>query len=505
MYLSKSKYCRAYQCNKMLWLDTNMPEVGEEINNDSVLDNGTMVGELARKLFGEDINIEFNTNLNKMIEDTKEVINNNKKCNITEASFNYNNNFCSVDILKKDNDTYEIYEVKSSTAVDDIYKVDASYQYYVLTKLGLNVTKVCIVYLNNKYIRKGEIELDKLFNIEDITTIAINNLDTIDNKIKEINTYMEQKNIPKDDIGNQCKKPYECPYFNYCTRNLDKPNIFDISGMHFTKKIKYYYQGITSLKDLSKEKISHKYLEQIDYEINNKEDKIEKDKIKEFLDTLSYPLYFLDFETFQQPIPLYDNISPYEQIPFQYSLHYIEQENGELYHKEFLSEANIDPRRKLAESLVKDIPENVTTLAYNMSFEKGVIEKLAKLYPDLSKHLMNIHKNIKDLETPFAKRQYYTKQMKGRSSIKLVLPALFPDDPSLDYHNLEGVHNGSEAMSTFANLGNLSKEEQQIVRHNLLKYCELDTYAMVKIWDKLESITKERNELYANRYRKLKK
>ena len=142
-----------------------------------------------------------------------------------------------------------------------------------------------------------------------------------------------------------------------------------------------------------------------------------------------------------------------------------------------------------------------------MSFEKGVIEKLAKLYPDLSKHLMNIHKNIKDLETPFAKRQYYTKQMKGRSTIKLVLPALFPGDPSLDYHNLEGVHNGSEAMNTFANLGNLSKEEQQIVRNNLLKYCELDTYAMVKIWDKLNSIVNERSELYGspNRYRKLKK
>ena len=118
---------------------------------------------------------------------------------------------------------------------------------------------------------------------------------------------------------------------------------------------------------------------------------------------------------------------------------------------------------------------------------------------------MNIYNNMKDLMIPFKDREYYTKEMYGSYSIKYVLPALFPNDPSLDYHNLEGVHNGSEAMNTFSNLGNLSIEEQQIVRNNLLRYCELDTYAMVKIWDKLENIVKERSETNGNRYRKLKK
>ena len=140
-----------------------------------------------------------------------------------------------------------------------------------------------------------------------------------------------------------------------------------------------------------------------------------------------------------------------------------------------------------------------------MMFEKMVIKNLAKIYPDLSNHLMNIYNNMKDLMIPFKDREYYTKEMYGSYSIKYVLPALFPNDPSLDYHNLEGVHNGSEAMNTFSNLGNLSIEEQQIVRNNLLRYCELDTYAMVKIWDKLENIVKERSETNGNRYRKLKK
>ena len=210
------------------------------------------------------------------------------------------------------------------------------------------------------------------------------------------------------------------------------------------------------------------------------------------MSTLSYPLYFLDFETYQQSIPEYDDIAPYMQIPFQYSLHYIENKNGELKHKEFLSEGGIDPRRILAERLVKDIPLNVCIVAYNMSFEKNVIKYLAGLYPDLSSHLMNIHDNIKDLMIPFKNRDYYTKDMHGSYSIKYVLPALFPGDPSLDYHNLEMVHNGSEASNTFNNLDKYSLEELKEVRKNMLKYCELDTYAMVKIYNKLNKIIEEK-------------
>ena len=192
--------------------------------------------------------------------------------------------------------------------------------------------------------------------------------------------------------------------------------------------------------------------------------------------------------TFQQSIPQYEDIKPYEQIPFQYSLHYIESEDSPLEHKEFLSEPDIDPRRKLAESLVKDIPKDVCVLAYNMSFEKTVIKNLAELYPDLKEHLLNIRDNIKDLMIPFYNRDYYTKDMYGSYSIKYVLPALFKDDEKLNYHNLEEVHNGSEAMSAFANMGKLLTKDREKLRHNLLKYCELDTYAMVKIWKKLKDI-----------------
>ena len=502
MNLSKSKYCNGIQCKKMLWLDKYCKDEKEDVANDSVLDNGTEVGILAKELFGPHIDIEFSENLNSMIEDTKKSLE-NKNAVITEASFNYNNNFCSVDILKKENDNYELYEVKSSTEVKDIYLHDASYQYYVMTKLGYNVTKVSIVHINSNYVRGETLELDKLFTIVDITDIAKSKLNEVDTKIKEINTYMEQTKEPNDDIGMHCVTPYDCPFFNHCTKHLPENNIFNIRRMRNSKKFKLYHEGIYSYEKLLTVDIDWKCKQQIEFELYDKAPIINKEKIKEFLNTLSYPLYFLDFETYQQSIPEYPGIKPYQQIPFQYSLHYIEGKDKELLHKEFLSEASIDPRRTLAESLIKDIPKDVCTLAYNMMFEKMVIKNLAKDYPDLKEHLMNIHDNMKDLMIPFKDREYYTKDMLGSYSIKYVLPALFPNDPSLDYHNLEQIHNGSEAMSTFATLGSLSKEEQKIVRHNLLKYCELDTYAMVKIWQKLLEVTKE--EPNDNRYRKIKK
>ncbi len=486
MNLSKSRYCRGIQCPKMLWLEKYKPAVIEESDNSSVLEQGNVVHEVARYLFGEHINIEYTDNLNEMIKDTYRTIESYEDVIITEASFNYEKNFCSVDILKKNKDNYEIYEVKSSTGVHDVYINDASYQYYVLTSLGLNVTKCSIITINSSYERVGNIELDKLFTINDITNEVKSLQPKVKENIKKINTYMDSDIERNEAIDDHCYNPYLCPFFSYCTRNLPHPNVFDITKTPGVTAMKLYKQGYITFEDLLKAKIGKKYRERIEYDLYDKPDHIDKLSIKEFLDTFSYPLYFLDFETYQMPIPLYDYVHPYEQVPFQYSLHYYEKENGELLHTEYLGIPGTDPRRALAEQLVKEIPLNVCTLAYNMSFEKGVIKRLATIYPDLSEHLMNIHNHIKDLEDPFSKRYYYTKDMAGSSSIKKVLPALFPDDPSLDYHNLDLIHNGAEAMNSFAKMATMSKEELEYTRERLLRYCELDTYAMVKIYKKLK-------------------
>lgn len=489
MNLSKSKYCRGLQCKKMLWLEKNKPNEKTKLNNESVLEQGNAVHEVAKYLFGPHINIEFSENLNQMIEDTYITIESYKDIIITEASFNYNNNFCSVDILGKTGDKYEIYEVKSSTELKDIYINDASYQYYILTNLGFNITKCTIIVINNKYTRYGNLDLNKLFIKQDITEEVINLQDTVKEKIKEINDYVDDYLEPIDDIDLKCFKPYPCPFFKYCTKHILNNNVFDIANMHNSKKIKLYQDGTYTYKDLLDSDINDKQRQQIEYELYDKEDYIDKPKIKEFLATLSYPLYFLDFETYQMPIPLYDGISPYEKIPFQYSLHYIESEGGVLKHTEYLAKTNTDPRRTLAEQLVKDIPKDVCVLAYNMSFEKSVINKLAVIYPDLSEHLMNIHSNIKDLMIPFRNRDYYSKSMHGSYSIKYVLPSLFPNDENLNYQNLDLVHNGTEAMDKFKELSTLDGKDFDYTKERLLKYCELDTFAMVKIYEKLKEIS----------------
>ena len=492
VYLSKSKYCKAVQCKKILWLKKYKPELAIQKAKDAVFQNGTRVGEIAKGLFGKYENIEFNENLDIMIEKTKELL--KAKPNIiTEASFNFDNNFCSVDILKNDLDGMEIYEVKSSTDLRDIYLDDASYQSYILKNLGYNVKKVSVVYINKEYIRGEEIELAKLFTIEDITEIAKAKQDEIKENINEINKYMEEHkkdNEPISDIEKKCLKPYECEFWEYCTKDLPRPNVFDIhGGMHTNKKFEKYYEGKISFEDLQYENMNQKYLEQINFELNNLEPKIDKNAIKEIMDSLKYPLYFIDYETYQLAIPEIKGTKPYQQLPFQYSLHIIKEEGAPIEHKEFLAEVDDkDFIRHFAESMIKDMPENGSVIIYNNAFEPARNREIAAMYPELRDELERINNNIVDFLIPFKQRKYYVKEMQGSASIKYVLPALYPDDPELNYHNLPVVHNGVEASEAFLNLKEKSKQEQEKIRHGLLVYCELDTYAMVKIWMKFKEI-----------------
>ena len=238
--LSKSKYCNGLQCQKMLWLDTYKSELKEEVNNESVFDNGISVGSLAKNLFGSHIDIEFNNDLNVMLRKTEKYLKEDKIV-ITEASFLYDNNFCSVDILVKNGDDLSIYEVKSSTEIKDIYVEDLAYQVFVLKKLGYNISSSSLVYINSNYIRYGELELDKLFNIEDLTEIINGKLNEVENNIKKIKSSLLENKEPTIDLGIHCVTPYECPFFKYCTKSLPLKNVFNIRGMSNSKKFNLNY------------------------------------------------------------------------------------------------------------------------------------------------------------------------------------------------------------------------------------------------------------------------
>ena len=502
VYLSKSKYCGLWQCAKIAWLKKYKPE--EFFIDYSVqarMDAGNVVGDLAMGLFGDFVEVtEYDHNgkidLKKMMDRTKEEMEKGTE-NICEASFEYNGLYCAVDILKKQDGGWAIYEVKSSTKhVEDdgtvkddkeVYIADISYQKYVLEHCGINVTGTYLVCLNGDYVFEGTLDLSKLFFISDVAEQVETEIKNVETNVAIAERILASEEEPDIDLNVNCRKPYECAFWHYCARNIPEESVFNLYRMRFSKKIEYYRKGWITYKDLLENASidNEKRLRQIEYALEDKGTYINKVEIAAFLNTLSYPLYFLDFETMQPVIPQYVGTRPYMQIPFQYSLHYIEKEGGELKHKEFLAESGPDPRRDLAEQLCHDIPMNVCVTAYNKSFECTRIKELAEAFPDLAEHLLNIRDNIKDLLVPFQSGWYYNHAMGGSFSIKSVLPAIFPDDPGLDYHNLEGVHHGGEAMTLFPKIKDMSSEEQQVARHNLLKYCELDTYAMVKVWEEL--------------------
>ncbi len=489
LHLSKSKYCTAVQCPKILWLREHLPEEADEtVTNEALFETGNQVGDLAMGLFGDFVEVPFG-NLSEMIKTTREFILTGEKV-IAEASFSFEGAFCSVDILKNLGDNQvEIYEVKSSSSVKEIHYDDIAFQYYVLTNLGYKVLKACIIHINTSYVRKGELELDKLFKIEDVTSTAEEKQGEVKIYVEGLPAYVAQPEEPDEQIGYQCFDPYACPFFAHCTKDLPKPNVFDLAGVRLTKKLLCYYDGFTEFGELwAFEDWKPAQQMQLEHEFLNLPPHIDKVRIIEFLSQLFYPIYFLDFESYQPAIPQFDHSKPYEQIVFQYSLHYIEHKYGELKHKAFLAYPGKDPRRELAEQLCKDIPMDVCVTAYNKAFERTRLKELAELYPDLREHLMNIHDNIIDLMVPFQKKHYYCKEMQGSYSIKYVLPALFPNVPELDYHNLEGVHNGAEASATFLRMATMDKEKLETYRRHLLEYCKLDTLAMVKIWEKLHEV-----------------
>ena len=296
---------------------------------------------------------------------------------------------------------------------------------------------------------------------------------------------------PSKSISMSCRDPYQCSFWQYCSRNLPSPSVFDLYRIPFKKALEHYHDGVVSFEDVQSCRLSDKQVMQVAGHLTGKEH-IDKKGIRDFLDqNIRYPLYFLDFETMQDVVPQYEGTRPYQQITFQYSLHWIESAGGELKHTAFLGESGKDPRRALAEKLSKDIPLNVCTTAYNKAFECARIKELAEAYPDLSYHLLNIRDNIVDFLDPFRAGYYYLPAMGGSFSIKKVLPALFPNDPQLDYANLTGcVHNGGDAMTIFPKIKDMVPEKQQKARQALLDYCHLDTLAMVRIWEKLEEISR---------------
>ena len=512
MNLSKSRYTLYRQCPKALWLSVKKPDAAPEVDN-SRFEAGQQVGELAKKWLGSSVDATMkkpdgSLDIQGMIKETKRLMDDESIQTICEAAFLADGCYCAVDLLHRENGGWAIYEVKSSSMrdeeghvdekeddINDVYIWDISYQKYVLTQCKVQVTGIYLVCLNKEYVLQGALDIQQLFVSKDVSDRVIAEYPLVKENCKKAKEVLNEKKEPQQKLHAGCNKPYECAFKPYCMEPLNIPeySVFNMYRMWWTKKVDYFYKGICTLdqlQDVPKLNAHHKL--QVACGLNNI-DHINKEAIRAWLKkNIKYPLYHLDFETVQYAIPQYDGTHPYQQIPFQYSLHIEPAQGATCEHREFLADANsANPMRQLAEQLCNDIPADKCVLVYNDAFEKTRLKEMAEAFPDLHDHLIAIQNNIVDLLVPFRDWNYYVPAMNGSFSIKKVLPALFPNDPTLDYHNLPGtVHNGGEAMDIFPKMRNMSGKELEDARHSLLIYCQLDTWSMVVILRKLYQVSK---------------
>jgi len=328
-----------------------------------------------------------------------------------------------------------------------------------------------------------------LFIIESVLENILPMQDSIKDNVERLKQVVTKRSMPYIDIAEHCHNPYKCGFFNYCRTHIPEDSIFDFSGMHLKKKYEMYKEGIIKLEDVPDDySVNKNNGIQLDVYKSGKA-KIDKEAIKSFLDDLNYPLYFMDFETFQPAVPLFDNSRPYQQIPFQYSIHYKKSKGSELTHFEFISEPGEDPRENFTKKLLEDTSAKGDIIVYNKTFEITRLKEIVKNFPAYAEQIEERISRIKDLMIPFRQKHYYSPEMKGSYSIKAVLPALVPE---LSYDELE-INEGGLASIAFESLWNES--DLMIIaeiREQLLEYCKLDTLAMVKILEKLSELLGEK-------------
>ena len=487
--LSKSTYLKGVKCKKALYLNKYHKNLKDELTEaqKAIFSQGNKVGELAQNLFpgGIDATPENFYDYSKSLEQTKNAITDGTSV-IYEAAFQFEGVLCAVDILVRDGNMWNVYEVKSTTSVKDTHITDASLQYHVMKNCGIEINDIFIVVIDNTYQKQGDVEVDKLFKIESVNDDVLQLQTSVKENIQELKNVLAVRDIPNELIGEKCTSPYNCDFIGHCWKNVPEYSIFNLANLKKKEAERFYHSGVTLITDLP---YDHKLSASQAHQVQSERDGsviINKKALRLFIDQLEYPLYFLDFETTQMAVPEFSVQRPYQQIPFQYSLHIQNSKYGDVLHNEFLAESEkVDPRIDFINSLIRDCGSHGSILVYNIGFEKSILKQLSKDFPEYQSQLKEIIERLVDLMVPFQKKYYYTHEMKGIHSIKSVLPALCPD---LSYDDLE-IKEGGTASRVFGQmLSGEFKGDVQLTRTHLLEYCKLDTWAMVKLLDKIHEV-----------------
>jgi hypothetical protein len=466
------------QCPRLLWFSSRhqLPELS--LYDQHKFAQGRDFEKYVKKLFPDGIDLS-DFSYGKNIKETQNLIRQGRI--IFEASMVYKNLLFKGDILESTDDGWNLYEMKSSTKVKDEYIPDMASQKYICEKNGIKIKNCFIEYINKDYIKQGNVIPNELVLQQDVTD-DVNQINDIEENSERYIEIIEQDKPPEISISIKCNKPYTCPLKDECWGSLPQYHVLQLTN--WRKYWELYEEGILDIKNIPKDEILSSNKDRLIKEaVDGNKIIINKNKIRNFLKELQYPLYYLDFETYDTAIPIFNQSKPYQKIPFQYSLH-IQDENNKVKHFEFLARRGKDPRPELLVRLKKEIGQTGNIIVFNKTFEISVLKKLAEDFPGYESFIENTINRIIDLAEPFKNYDYYNPVQKGRYSLKAVLPAI----TGKGYSNLE-IGNGTDASMKYF-YSHIKDDLKNIdeIRKNLLKYCGLDTEGMIWIIDELKKI-----------------
>ena len=486
--LSKSKLLAWRQCPKRLWLEVHRPDLREDsAATQASFAIGHQVGDIARQLYdplGKGKLIDLHAEgFDAAFERTQALL--QRAQPIFEAGFRAKGALVFADVLlpeqKSRTLTWRMVEVKSSTSVKDYHRDDAAVQSFVARASGVPLTAIALAHIDSSWVYPGNEDYAGLLVENDLSAEAFGRGEEVGGWIAEAQKIVAKKKEPAVTTGTHCSSPYECGFLTYCQSQepqAEQP-IQWLPG-RWGSQLSAHVQthGITELRAVPDDVLNHKQ-RRVKAVTLSGQAYFDAQAAAQALAAHKLPAYFMDFETIQFAVPIWKGTRPYQQIPFQFSVHRLPRA-GKLKQHAFLDLSGQDPSKAFAEALIAACGERGPIFVYNAAFETTRIRELAQRFPQLAQPLLALNERVVDL-LPIAREHYYHPDQRGSWSIKAVLPTLCPD---LRYDDLDGVQDGGMAMNAYleALAPQSSAARKADIERQLLAYCALDTYAMVRLW-----------------------